>query len=242
MYRWYSRAVVCYAYLCDCRWNSECGGPIKEALADHVSSPSVYTGREAKDNAVTEQAAAIDKCIHDCRWFSRGWTLQELIAPGKLKFFDQDWHLIAERDSIHQTLEKVTGIHRDMLVAKLDWHSGDRVNHPSDYSVAQRMFWASKRQTSRKEDEAYCLLGLFGIHMPLLYGEGEQAFQRLQQEIIRTSTDQSVLAWEVLLDDRQYTTLPSLLAPSPANFGGKAQNIIAESRSGQRNPRRLSVH
>jgi hypothetical protein len=96
------------------------------------------------------------------------------------------------------------------------------------------MFWASKRQTTRKEDEAYCLLGLFGINMPLLYGEGERAFQRLQQEIIRTSTDQSVPAWEIIHQEGGRYPLLSLLAPSPANFYAKAQHIITSTRQCQR--------
>jgi len=87
------------------------------------------------------------------------------------------------------------------------------------------MYWASKRETTRKEDEAYCLLGLFGVNMPLLYGEGSKAFFRLQQEIIKTADDQSILAWYVsdqlpLQDDIWYDEqeLPGGLGPSARCF------------------------
>lgn len=63
-------------------------------------------------------------------------------------------------------------------------------------SIAQRMSWAARRRTSRLEDEAYCLMGIFGINMPLLYGEGENAFIRLQHEIMRVSNDHSLFAWK----------------------------------------------
>lgn len=66
---------------------------------------------------------------------------------------------------------------------------------PTEMSVAKRMYWASNRKTNRREDEAYCMMGLFGVNMPLLYGEGNQAFLRLQQEITKVTHDQSILAW-----------------------------------------------
>ena len=98
---------------------------------------------------------------------------------------------------------------------------------PSSFSVAQRMNWASSRHTTRQEDEAYCLLGLFGINMPLLYGEGRKAFRRLQEEIIRTSVDQSIFAWE--LPNDAYTRW-DLLAPSPSYFGGISRYIVPDRR------------
>jgi hypothetical protein len=82
----------------------------------------------------------------------------------------------------------------------------------SRFSIAQKMSWASSRRTTRVEDAAYCMLGIFGINMPLLYGEGEGAFQRLQEEILRRSTDSSIFAW----DKTQY--VPQLLAPAPSYF------------------------
>lgn len=234
MYRWYEKSSICYAYLYDCEWNPEGAGHEEAALTDDMRRQQLRAQSEETSRRSTSRVdTVIEENIRPCRWFSRGWTLQELIAPYRLKFFNQTWHFIAGRESIHELLERITGIHRDILIVQREWPH-IRAKDLSDYSVAQRMFWASKRQTSRKEDEAYCLLGILGINMPLLYGEGAQAFQRLQQEIIRTSTDQSVFAWDVLGDHLQNAYLPNLLAPSPANFWGRARNIVAESHLGRR--------
>ena len=123
------------------------------------------------------------------RWFTRGWTLQELIAPSRVEFYSANWASIGEK----QDSDLISLVSRASLVDECVL-SG--VLHPQqDVSVAKRMYWASKRTTTRKEDEAYCLMGLFDINMPLLYGEGDKAFFRLQQEIVKDSDDQSILAW-----------------------------------------------
>ena len=120
-------------------------------------------------------------------WFTRGWTLQELIAPKKMYFYNKEWQRIGNKDSLRTTLSKITGIDERVL-------SG--VRGLGKCSIAQRMSWASKRQTKRIEDIAYCLLGIFDVNMPLLYGEREKAFMRLQEEIIRQSPDESIFAWQ----------------------------------------------
>ena len=117
------------------------------------------------------------------RWFTRGWTLQELIAPSFVLFLDQRWSAVGSKLSRAREIEKITGIPKASL--------SDLMRS----SIAIKMSWASKRETTRIEDQAYSLLGLFDINMPLLYGEGEKAFIRLQQEIIRSSDDESILAW-----------------------------------------------
>ncbi|KAF2874706.1 heterokaryon incompatibility protein-domain-containing protein [Massariosphaeria phaeospora] len=127
-----------------------------------------------------------DHCLQNSRWNTRGWTLQELIAPPSLGFYDQTWKHIVEKRWALEQLSKVTQIPEYVLV------TGDL----TDTSVAQKMSWAAKRSTSRVEDMAYSLLGLFGIHMPMLYGEGENAFLRLQEEIMKTTTDDSIFAWD----------------------------------------------
>ncbi|RWA08664.1 hypothetical protein EKO27_g6456 [Xylaria grammica] len=121
------------------------------------------------------------------RWFTRGWTLQELLGPKKVVFLDGHWKILGDRAHLAQTISKVTRIHIGVL--------NDR-NTVLDYSIAQRMSWAANRETTRLEDVAYCLLGIFDINMPLLYGEGTKAFRRLQEEIIKVSDDQSILVWE----------------------------------------------
>ncbi|KAI1103473.1 HET-domain-containing protein [Jackrogersella minutella] len=141
------------------------------------------------------------------RWFTRGWTLQELLAPSKVIFFDYSWTVLGDRGELAGMIMGITRIHIGALKDRSMIH---------DYSIAQRMSWAADRHTSRYEDIAYCLLGIFGINMPLLYGEGHQAFKRLQQEIIKVSDDQSILAWDLQSSDA--CSLTSALAPSPVEF------------------------
>ncbi|KAM0544087.1 hypothetical protein ACHAPJ_011969 [Fusarium lateritium] len=120
------------------------------------------------------------------RWFERGWTLQELLAPNKLRFYNQDWISIGTKADLVNEIQVVSGISRHYLLGWKDFRQA---------SIAQRMSWAAKRKTSREEDIAYCLLGIFDVQIPMIYGEGKGALSRLQQEIIKTTGDQSILAW-----------------------------------------------
>lgn len=96
--------------------------------------------------------------------------LQEFLAPSELYFLNSDWKFIVSKKMLEAILTEITGIER-LLTMKL-----------GTVSIAAQMAWASKRESSREEDNAYCLMGIFGINMPLLYGEGENAFRRLQLE------------------------------------------------------------
>jgi len=127
------------------------------------------------------------------RWFTRGWTLQELLAPKAVTFYDQQWAYLGDRDEHAEQISKITGIDKKALWNEPQY--GD--TKFGSYCVATRMSWASTRQTTRAEDMAYCLLGIFNINMPLLYGEGDRAFRRLQEEIIRKIDDDSILAWSL---------------------------------------------
>jgi hypothetical protein len=119
------------------------------------------------------------------RWFTRGWTLQELIAPTDVLFFDQNWDEIGSRASLGEDISNITKIPFTALM-----------NAPlQNHSVAEIMSWAAGRKTTRIEDRAYSLLGLFGVSMPMIYGEGEKAFLRLQLEIMKATTDHSLFAW-----------------------------------------------
>lgn len=141
------------------------------------------------------------------RWFKRGWTLQELIAPANLIFMSRDWIEIGTKSSLRVLLAEITGIDEGILAGQLG---------PDTASVAQRMSWASDRKTTRKEDTAYCLMGIFGVNMPLLYGEEDKAFQRLQEEIIRHSDDHSLFAWTE--PSAAASDMHGILAKSPAAF------------------------
>ncbi|KAI9069967.1 HET-domain-containing protein [Trametes sanguinea] len=175
--------------------------------------------------------------LADCRWFRRGWTLQELIAPPEVLFYNCDWSRVGTRSGLASALSTVTGIGSDILT---------RSTPLSSVSVAQRMSWASKRETTREEDRAYSLLGIFGVYMPIMYGEGTNAFYRLQEVILREIPDQSIFAWGYinsfndLWDSRgdflayasslppppEDATSNSLFASSPALFNAPSDEQI----------------
>jgi len=138
------------------------------------------------------------------QWFERGWTLQELIAPDQVEFYDRNWEEIGTKGSLQELVEEITGI--------------THLFYYRDASVAQKMSWASRRKTTIVEDQAYCLLGVFGVNMPLLYGEGNKAFLRLQIEIANSIDDDSIFAWEGFSGQ-------GLLARSPEMFTGSG-NIV----------------
>lgn len=149
------------------------------------------------------------------RWFTRGWTLQELLAPSQVWFFTSTWSFLGERSDLSDTIGEVTKIQPRFL------SSQEPILHEA--TIAQRMSWAARRHTTRVEDAAYCMLGIFDINMPLLYGEGTKAFKRLQQEIIKNSHDLSIFAWDVMQahpDSSPLNERSQLLAQSPADFEG----------------------
>ncbi|KIJ69794.1 hypothetical protein HYDPIDRAFT_66137, partial [Hydnomerulius pinastri MD-312] len=124
-------------------------------------------------------------------WFKRGWTLQELIAPDHVVFFAKDWRRIGTRHGLMHRIEKITRIDSKVLARSVVASSV-----AAHFSIAQRMFWAVERETTRVEDRAYSLLGLFAITtMPVIYADGANAFNQLQLEIMKRSDDQSLFAW-----------------------------------------------
>ncbi|KAL8664086.1 MAG: hypothetical protein Q9202_003378 [Teloschistes flavicans] len=140
------------------------------------------------------------------RWFRRVWTLQELLAPSEVVFFDRHWQYIGEKSKLTEEISSATGIDA--------WFVRDSTLLPSA-SIATQMSWASHRQTTRLEDEAYCLMGLFDVNMPLLYGEGRKAFRRLQHEIAGSIDDESLFAWqEPILESGLFALSPRSFATS----------------------------
>lgn len=198
MFKWYGESKMCLVYLSDVPGDGQ--------HPSHSSSE-----------------------FRTSRWFSRGWTLQELLAPSVLRFYSQDWNPIGWIFKHHQsqrrdasemdpnnltgTLAEVTGIPEILALGVL----GVR-----EAPISAKMSWMSKRQTTRIEDMAYCMLGLFGVHMPLLYGEGHRAFTRLQEEIIKASVDHTIFAWRYGAGMPQpgVTTaeFDGLMAQSPSDF------------------------
>ena len=166
--------------------------------------------------------------FYKSKWHTRGWTLQELIAPTFVLFLADDWTTLGTKAELADLLQTITHVPANLLTLQA---------RLVDYSIAQRMSWAASRVTTRPEDEAYCLLGIFGINMSTLYGEGKQAFYRLQEEVMKRFVDTTLFAWvrpptrpaahsrdnldPRLVADLEYhihSDETYLLAPSPAVF------------------------
>jgi hypothetical protein len=149
MFRWYRNAGRCYVYLSD------------------VSTPT-SSSQHGCDPTQWES----DFC--KSRWFTRGWTLQELLAPVSVEFFSREWRKLGDKSSLKQQLSRITGIPDTAF-------QGTPL---SEFSDNERFSWMERRQTKVPEDKAYALLGIFDVSMPLIYNEGiKSAFKRLQEEI-----------------------------------------------------------
>lgn len=165
MFQWYANAAICFAY-----------------LEDYTPDPDYPDHKQFSSDMAS------------CRWFERGWTLQELIAPREVLFFDRHWVQVGTRSELHEDLASITRIGDDVLRGRGADTAIKRLL--GTIPTCQRMCWAATRETTLVEDMAYCLLGIFDINMPLLYGEGGKAFKRLQEEIMRQSNDLSLFAWQ----------------------------------------------
>ncbi|KAF2441695.1 hypothetical protein P171DRAFT_393149 [Karstenula rhodostoma CBS 690.94] len=152
-----------------------------------------------------------------CRWFTRGWTLQELIVPQHVQFYDAKWRYYGRRSNLGPELSRITGIALNVV-------SGG-IYIPNRHAVAERMSWAARRETTREEDLAYCLFGIFGVNLPLLYGEGSRAFLRLQ-EIVKNSTDLTIFAW---IAEAPTNGLRGIFARSIREFAHAKSTILKPS-------------
>jgi hypothetical protein len=156
MFAWYQNACVCYVYLSD----------VQDVSHEEADTDTSYFARS--------------------RWFKRGWTLQEMLAPQTVLFYNKFWNEIGDKRLLQSLISKITGIDKEILIGDAEINSA---------SIAERMAWAADRTTSRPEDIAYSLLGIFNVNMSMLYGTGERAFIQLQEEIIKYHDDQSIFAW-----------------------------------------------
>jgi hypothetical protein len=171
----------------------------------------------------TEADYLVAEDFKSCRWIYRGWPLQELIAPSRLQFYSRFWLFLGTRQQLAQALHETTKIDLSLL-----YRPNDEKLDFSTHSVAKRMSWVAERKTTRPEDVAYPMFGLFGVHLSPLYGEGsEKAFLRLQHEILKTSRDLSILAWTS--EDTVGSTYDlGALAPTPRCFKG-CETIVSFS-------------
>jgi hypothetical protein len=214
MFRWYNEAEMCYAYLAD------------------------VTREPTNEPSITDESSFLDGTSKP-RWFSRGWTLQELIAPTTVHFYNREWQFMISRHQASRFLAHLTSIDEAILrwssptedtevqTEKTSSTAATRAQLRAsldNLSAAQRLSWAASRNTTRVEDRAYSLLGIFDISLPLICGEGKSAFVRVQQEILGVYGGDSILAWDSPVN-RFYPVLQSttndpgwLFAPSPDYF------------------------
>ncbi|RYO75987.1 hypothetical protein DL766_003315 [Monosporascus sp. MC13-8B] len=196
MFQYYEDARVCYVYLSDL--------------------PSVRTMKGPE--TVKARSASFARC----RWFMRGWTLQELVAPRVVEFYDAGWNYYGANESLVDAISSITNIPSNVLKKKTPLQS---------VSVACRMSWAANRTTTKTEDRAYSLLGIFNINMALLYGEGDKAFIRLQEEICRQTADLSLFAWKAERLRGGGLIIPGEKAPTSPYLGQALHGILASSPS-----------
>ena len=214
MWKWYRNSFICVAYLADV--------------------PNFNSVSNESDLSLFRKS----------RWFSRGWTLQELLAPSAIVFYNASWERIGwirelwnSGDSydydqgVLDAVVEATSIERNYLTK---CGTTFKATAMSRACVAKKLSWASRRKTTRPEDEAYCLLGLLDVNMPLLYGEGgAKAFRRLQQELIEQNDDESIFAWTQ--PQGQYFGILAV-APSWFRDAGKLLNIPPTNEEYQRRP------
>ncbi|KAH7141424.1 heterokaryon incompatibility protein-domain-containing protein [Dactylonectria estremocensis] len=224
MFRWYQESSVCYVYLDDYRFRDR----------SRDSHPNRHSYVHIDD---------VTKDFCRSKWFSRGWTLQELIAPRCVMFFDRRWVCFGSRNgNLQDRLSECTGILPQILAGARCSCDGSNLRDsgrkgpiregacvrcgtpdelPRSLSclhASVKLGWAARRETTRVEDAAYSLMGLFDVNMPLLYGEGRKSFMRLQQEIVKRFPDHSILLWRDFLPWGKEGTFHGALATSTSQF------------------------
>ncbi|KAI0509022.1 hypothetical protein F5B22DRAFT_638388 [Xylaria bambusicola] len=195
MFKWYREANLCITYLAD----------VKTDARHPATSPSIFKRTYSEEPS---------------EWFSRGWTLQELLAPQQMQFYDMNWKYMGTKMELSSALAQVTGISAHYLTGTQNFREA---------CIAVKMSWMATRTTTREEDMAYSMLGIFGITMTPQYGEGQGAFMRLQEALMTTYLfDESIFAWTMpdpesgvrhgIRKDKWQAGEWGLLAPSPEWF------------------------
>jgi hypothetical protein len=190
MFQWYRDAKLCITYLSDVIRK---GGGLEDFTND-TGHPSV--------------------------WFSRGWTLQELLAPRHLEFFDKNWDYIGDRAEFAELIESITNIRCKYL-------KGETTDDFRTACAATKFSWIACRQTERDEDMAYSMLGIFGVTMDPRYGEGWGAFMRLQKELVSHLRDESLFAWKMPLPDAGLQLLSGTPAQHRDEWGESEWGLLA---------------
>lgn len=201
MYRWYGNAERCYVYLSDVSTSS----PAKKRRRDESRTQSRW-----------------EEAFRSSRWFTRGWTLQELLAPSSVEFFSKEGERLGDKRSLEQQIHDITAI--PILALR-----GEEMSH---FPTEKKFAWAKKRKTTRAEDLAYCLLGIFGVSMPVLYGEGkENANRRLRKEVDGFALDKEAVE-KTHQDQVDLTRVKMLDWISPSGYPAQQSDIIKRRQEG----------
>jgi hypothetical protein len=189
MYKWYRNAERCYVYLSDFDFDT-------------------YDNRPTNGPTFTREHVAK---LQNCKWFTRGWTLQELLAPPQVLFYDRNWLYFGKLDELTLGVSSVTRIPEALLDGK---------TRLFDYTAAQKMSWAATRTTTREEDMAYCLFGLFEINLPLFTAKAraEPSFASRRPSFKRVTTSHCLpgraktgpITAALWLDLRRYSSMPGM--------------------------------
>ena len=218
MFGWYQNAVECYVYLYDVTWVETLDQSASTSLSS-ISEPRVLGSPASRQS------------FRNSDWHTRGWALQDLLAPSgdKVLFYDRDWYFIGRRVDLAADIASATGIAAKYLLE----------SSLHEANAATKLRWAASRRCSRKEDNSYCLLGIFGLNMPLIYGEGANAFLRLQQEIWKKTNDKSLFSWMTQDGQRgkappagaSWREITAAFAPTLAAFKYDLDPIVASGDS-----------
>ena len=178
MFRWYRGAAKCYVYLSDVGADSSNESHIQQKRKMGIRKIRWFR-RDKTSDVIRGDDMYIqptwEAAFRESRWFTRGWTLQELLSPASVDFYSQEGKHLGNKKTLERLIHEITRI----LIAAL------RGEPLSQFSVDERLRWSAERRTKKVEDQAYCLLGIFDIFMPLMYGEGENAVQRLKDNILK---------------------------------------------------------
>jgi hypothetical protein len=194
MFKWYRDSEICITYLQDV---------ILSSPAPRPTEPSMFHNSNSQSPS---------------EWFSRGWTLQELIAPKDMRFFDSNWNYMGTKKSLAIAIESISGVSAAYLIGAQDFREA---------CIATKMSWMAGRTTTREEDIAYAMLGLFNITMTPQYGEGQYAFLRLQHELLSKTTDESLFAWQ--MPDPSTGTQFNIASSSEADWSPDEWGLLAHT-------------
>jgi tetratricopeptide (TPR) repeat protein len=226
MYRWYQNSAKCYVFLPDVSTSTM---KVAQQQSTHKASfrslkqisRKVFSGKSGSRSTAARQLDAWEETFRASEWFTRGWTLQELIAPASVEFFSSDGQRLGDKESLKQLIHDITSIPVKALQGR----------PLQNFSISDRMAWAESRRTTEPEDGAYCQLGILNINMPLSYGEGKaKALRRLREELQATSATPSIIPFS---RNDQFVGHESLLAELEAKlFTSKQTTKIAITGEG----------